>query len=1077
MSASQFFFYDVYTNDKRDGITNVSIESAFKNMKCTKGRVGVELYNKYYTSKHMASDTASKIIDDETINNPIYKFYFFETTKNKVMSIEINNDAQIDPSSNNTFLINLCVYHVGFTYKQLLQSELESTITNIYDSYIQNILNPTTDVSGNIIEQPDFLSMELYNYQKRKIKWGNNVELNPFSMSINPKEFIFGDCIVNTTWKTVKKVRDNQSISFNGGCYFDDTGLGKTVEMIAMSLLNRRYPIVDGEMDTTGWNSDNKIKSNATLIVVPSHLAGQWYREFEKMVKSENIYSSENKSGFKIMTFFSDEHYMNVSYKDIVRADIVITTFNFMQRNKYVLNSILKNDEMNKDIYEKEKAFFDSKTLLEGNNMDPKKNFSREFMHTFDFKAGSLNHRYMMERIDMNKKLYSELATKSKRTKNVNLMFVDWNRVIIDEYHEMVTNDNYNVANKVINMLSSRYRWIVTATPFSKGITSLKQMVEYITRGSLNQTNLVPFANPKIQKYIEKEMIRRDTKKSVSDEFNLPPLTEVNHLLSMARTEFMAYRDVATQQKTDKLLLRKLCCHPKFGNTVNGLANNTTLEQIEASIIGAYKTKYLDTFRANYNGVVRTLDKMHRNVVEAFCQDIKNRYQFRDVNKAFVFLDDHFIHPTTKEAIGDYKELGYTDSNFNLSFKKYEDYLKEPKKDCLYHDIYGFMTNIKYRNPYIKVLRIETDEKFIGFDKKMIQNNIDKILEECSETMEINKTRLIYLMSHRDQLNFEIIYNNTYECLHQMDFYKENRSLVDQCLSTKYKYNSYNNITNYIKQLIDGEEVSEDKKYTCVICQDDIDDVNDICMLKCGHIYHYSCFSESHKYQPKCPNDNREVPKKEVQRLEIGDIQKTTEFVNLVGTKVAEIIGILKSSGNNNTIVFSQWDDLLEMVGRTFDECKIKYVYCKGNIYEQDNAITEFMSNPEIRVILLSTDFSASGANLTKAQDIFILDPIEGTTEYRKNIEWQAVGRAYRIGQKNTVCVHRFIMKNTIEEEIYINDKIKNDAIENRKSIFEVQQIDVSELEKDLSAKKSEPSKKVKKAVQKKNQFDDTDED
>jgi hypothetical protein len=34
-------------------------------------------------------------------------------------------------------------------------------------------------------------------------------------------------------------------------------------------------------------------------------------------------------------------------------------------------------------------------------------------------------------------------------------------------------------------------------------------------------------------------------------------------------------------------------------------------------------------------------------------------------------------------------------------------------------------------------------------------------------------------------------------------------------------------------------------------------------------------------------------------------------------------------------------------------------------------------------------------------------------------MEWQAIGRAYRMGQTKKVTVVRFIMKDTVEEEIY----------------------------------------------------------
>ena len=49
----------------------------------------------------------------------------------------------------------------------------------------------------------------------------------------------------------------------------------------------------------------------------------------------------------------------------------------------------------------------------------------------------------------------------------------------------------------------------------------------------------------------------------------------------------------------------------------------------------------------------------------------------------------------------------------------------------------------------------------------------------------------------------------------------------------------------------------------------------------------------------------------------------------------------------------------------------------------------------------------------TAAEYVFILDPWWNTA-----IEAQAIDRAHRIGQKNTVFSYKFITKNTIEEKI-----------------------------------------------------------
>lgn len=46
-----------------------------------------------------------------------------------------------------------------------------------------------------------------------------------------------------------------------------------------------------------------------------------------------------------------------------------------------------------------------------------------------------------------------------------------------------------------------------------------------------------------------------------------------------------------------------------------------------------------------------------------------------------------------------------------------------------------------------------------------------------------------------------------------------------------------------------------------------------------------------------------------------------------------------------------------------------------------------------------------------------VLDPVQGTKEQARATEQQAIGRAHRQGQKNTVKIVRFVVRDTIEHE------------------------------------------------------------
>ena len=75
--------------------------------------------------------------------------------------------------------------------------------------------------------------------------------------------------------------------------------------------------------------------------------------------------------------------------------------------------------------------------------------------------------------------------------------------------------------------------------------------------------------------------------------------------------------------------------------------------------------------------------------------------------------------------------------------------------------------------------------------------------------------------------------------------------------------------------------------------------------------------------------------------------------------------------------------------------------------------------NTDTKALILSSLNNASGLNLQFCQNIIIFEPIKGDYIFLREIEKQVIGRIMRIGQKKKCKVTRFIVKDTIEEELY----------------------------------------------------------
>lgn len=261
-------------------------------------------------------------------------------------------------------------------------------------------------------------------------------------------------------------------------------------------------------------------------------------------------------------------------------------------------------------------------------------------------------------------------------------------------------------------------------------------------------------------------------------------------------------------------------------------------------------------------------------------------------------------------------------------------------------------------------------------------------------------------------------------------------NLLKRKLTTSKKnYESISRTYNYLKSRLENLQTSE----ACPICLDEID-TNNLAITKCGHKFCWDCLYQTHKSKEsttlqsiiKCPSCNTLISNKEVYLLKENDPipsnAESNELSSIIqtvkSTKIGNIIHFLKQilyNNNNKVILFSQWDELLHKVGNILTTQNIKLVYCNGSVYQRKRAINLFYKDPDTNLILLSSKNSASGINLTVANKIIFLEPIYGNQEYRKNIECQAIGRADRLGQTRPIDIHRFIIKDTIEQDIYNN--------------------------------------------------------
>jgi len=130
----------------------------------------------------------------------------------------------------------------------------------------------------------------------------------------------------------------------------------------------------------------------------------------------------------------------------------------------------------------------------------------------------------------------------------------------------------------------------------------------------------------------------------------------------------------------------------------------------------------------------------------------------------------------------------------------------------------------------------------------------------------------------------------------------------------------------------------------------------------------------------------------------------------------------------HKVLFFSQFVEVLTRVEKHLIKNKIKYSYIDGSTTLKNRAkmIDNFQNDEKTQVFLLSIKAGGVALNLTAADYVFIYDPW-----WNPAVENQAVDRAHRYGQKKSVFVYRFIVKDTIEEKIIKLQNMKKNLVEN----------------------------------------------
>lgn len=119
-------------------------------------------------------------------------------------------------------------------------------------------------------------------------------------------------------------------------------------------------------------------------------------------------------------------------------------------------------------------------------------------------------------------------------------------------------------------------------------------------------------------------------------------------------------------------------------------------------------------------------------------------------------------------------------------------------------------------------------------------------------------------------------------------------------------------------------------------------------------------------------------------------------------------------------ICFVQWEDLKQKISDALTEFEVDHLTLHGSVWNRRAVLTQFQYEDDCpKMLLLSLEESASGTNLTAANHVLIVHPMEASTkEEAVAFEMQAVGRVRRPGQLKKIYIWRCVTVGTIEQVI-----------------------------------------------------------
>jgi len=641
-------------------------------------------------------------------------------------------------------------------------------------------------------------------------------------------------------------------------------------------------------------------------------------------------------------------------------------------------------------------------------------------------------------------------------TDKFNIFRIKWNRVILDEAHEKLTavvkmfstsmKKYKNSSTKVhyedqflyenLCVINSNYKWAITGTPSENGIDNIMGILQFLTKKNYIESflekmekvrylsDIIGITNNNLNTLLG-YIFKKTCKKDVKTLLNIPIFGEKVIYVDQTNIERNIYNTIrCSRHFTEAVRMRRL-----FLMCTNILINEGYDFDGEHEI----KTEIL------------TLEQLNANMIDKFNQQLKQL----DNNEKTMYDTITRLERHTEQWVG----------------------------------LQDYIINLNLDSQINPIILTDLKSKFEDIDRPMIRYqceifySIINIFEIWRNYHDVGNILMSNVNIMKDKLQrlwntvweTEVILTKCAEYGSKIGINKSKEEIIKKQKALETIINDKKRVNNQIALFSNNEFLKEKTSDPCIIC---FEDLKNIVVTPCRHVFCLECtkrISNDMKSNFTCPecrtpihcnslnittvdmiNKKSDSKKEETVinhsktnteiNLALTPIENKlgtdwkTKCINKYGSKMATLVEYLYKlfeSKENRVIIFSQYDKMLRMIGKTLEEYAIKFVYCCGNNYVLNKNINKFKKDESIRVIMLSSESSNSGSNLTEANYIIFIDVLFENIEKVKAVEAQAIGRSVRLGQKLPVTVVRFVTKGTVEEECFNKNRYDLNILQN----------------------------------------------